>query len=701
MKFINDLGKYRAIVISVALFIFLDAGVLVLNFYISSQIADDATNVNLAGRQRMLSQKATKALFDYRQEYLSGGSGEAPFREMLAAVSLFDKTLQAFDQGGETLNASGQPIYLAAVTGAESRATVAQSLEIWQPILRDFHALEKLHADPSSYAVFLNQLVDSARANNLGLLKLMNDLTNQLETVARNKSETLRMIQAAAITLAILNFFLILFHFIGQLRRSDAVADEARRETQEILSTVREGLLLLDDQLVIGSQYSGSIPEIFGEQEVGGTSFRDLLQSLVSEGDMNTTEEYIKLLLNHEVKENLIGSLNPLSDVEVSVPSRSGGLQVKHLSFRFNRAIEAGRIRHILVTVLDITETVRLRDELEQAQARQSGGLQMGVLKELLKLDQTALAGFLSETEGALLAINEILREKVEDMSGYRDKVNGSYRIMHKIKGDAGTLGLPHIVDAAHNFEDGLEALRNNSGLKGGDFLPLTLSLNAFLELIAELKEMVALFPQRKAPVAVVAPSRLEADKIERLARRIAQEQGKSVELDFDLTGQERLSAEQLKQVQECLIQLVRNAVVHGIEPEVERLSAGKGAVGRIAVSLRMEEEGVRIGVRDDGRGIDLKRLRDRALAKGLYSEQEVETLPRTRLLSLIFEPGFSTEDSVHEHAGRGVGMDLVRAGVNRLKGRLRIANKARQACEISFLIPNESLMEPSLAEVV
>ncbi|MBE9398160.1 type IV pili methyl-accepting chemotaxis transducer N-terminal domain-containing protein [Pontibacterium sp. N1Y112] len=705
MFFARNFGKYRAIVISVAMFIILDLGVLGLNFYISSQIASDAVNVNLAGRQRMLSQKSVKALLDYQNDLAQGASGADAYQEMLSSVALFDRTLQAFHSGGYTSDATGQEIFLAAVETPISIAVVEESLAIWKPIRRDFSRLER---ESNSGRPLLSHLVDIAKQNNLTLLKLMNDLTNDLESVAKQKSDTLRWIQASAITLAILNFFLILFHFIGQLRSSDAVAEFARKETQEILLTVREGLLLLDSNLIIGSQYSESVKAIFGDRDFAGMSFRSLLHNLVVGQDMTTTEEYIKLLLNEQVKENLIGSLNPLSDVEVSLPQANGGYAVKHLSFRFNRTIEDGKISHILVTVLDITETVALRQSLEAARNQQ--GLHTDALKKLAHLDSTTLSAFLSRTEQDLHAINDTLKDEAAEPQGYNAKLQNCLRIVHRVKGDAGALDLLQIATAAHHFEDQLQILQKTEGLQGSDFLPLTLSLNDFLQLIAELREISDLL-QNLQPVQVVAesgavtteqiPLPLDEQPIMRLAKRIAQENDKAISVTFDAEEAAVLSAEQRILVQASVIQLVRNAVVHGVESAEVRLLAGKPPTGTIDVRVSLEADGLRVSVRDDGQGLNLKRLREQAEAKGLYSREVLDGFSRTRVMGLIFEPGFSTAAEANEHAGRGIGMDLVRTNVNKMKGRIRISNQPRRYCEISFLIPTSQLEDSLVAEAV
>ena len=687
-------GKYRAVVISVAMFIILDAGVLVLNFYISSQLAEDATNVNLAGRQRMLSQKTAKSLFEYQRQLEAGASTEAVYGELNKAVNLFERTLNAFDKGGDTLSASGKSMRLNAATTSKARSAIEDSQVIWGSVHVEFERLFSSSPGSVTHDQALKALIPVVAQNNNRLLSLMNDLTNELERIARDKSNTLRMIQAAAITLAILNFFLILFHFLGQLRRSDAIAEEARQETQEILKTVREGLLLLDKSMVIGTQYSGSVKDIFGEQEYSGMSFRQLLKSVVVESDMQTVEEYIKLLLNSQVKENLIVSLNPLSDLEVSLPTANGGYEVKHLSFRFNRAIEDGTIRHILVTVLDITELVTLRQDLERA--NQNTGLQINALKELLHVDREAMEAFLKEADASLVAVNDILKERVSSSYDYIDKINSTYRIMHRIKGDASALNVPNIVSAAHDFEEQLSQLREKGQIQGGDFLPLTLALNDMFRLLTDTRDILSVFHRTQAPVVqqLRAEPSLDHSMINRLASRIAEDQGKEVSVFVDDKLFSSIALEHRKMVQDAVLQLVRNAVVHGIEIPAVRVSGGKAATGAVTITLRAEEQGIRVSVHDDGQGIDIEHLRARALERGMYSAEQLDGMQPNRIISMIFEPGFSTLSEADEHGGRGVGMDIVKANIQQIRGRIRVSNRPGKHCEISFLLPKSTRSE-------
>src|SRR5207244_9381514 len=155
----------------------------------------------------------------------------------------------------------------------------------------------------------------------------------------------------------------------------------------------------------------------------------------------------------------------------------------------------------------------------------------------------------------------------------------------------------------------------------------------------------------------------------------VAKQCGKDVALE--LSGQNTdLDKGILDALAEPLMHLVRNSVDHGIEPADERLTAGKPARGTIYLNAYHQGTQVVIEVRDDGRGIDLARLRARAVETKLFRSEEAQRLSEQDALNLIFESGLSTASEVTEVSGRGIGMDVVRTVLDRLKGTVQVSSK-------------------------
>lgn len=172
-----------------------------------------------------------------------------------------------------------------------------------------------------------------------------------------------------------------------------------------------------------------------------------------------------------------------------------------------------------------------------------------------------------------------------------------------------------------------------------------------------------------------------------RVVRDVAKQCGKDVAME--LAGEHTdLDKGILDGLAEPLTHIVRNSVDHGIEPADERLRAGKPARGTVYLNAYHQGTQVVIEVRDDGRGIDLERLRAQAVEKGIVREEDAKRLGDQEVLNLIFEPGFSTASEVTEISGRGVGMDVVRTVVDKLKGTVHVSTQKGASTTVEIRVP-------------
>lgn len=173
--------------------------------------------------------------------------------------------------------------------------------------------------------------------------------------------------------------------------------------------------------------------------------------------------------------------------------------------------------------------------------------------------------------------------------------------------------------------------------------------------------------------------------KFKRLVRDISRKQKKTVELRLEGTETE-LDKNVIEQLNDPLVHLIRNALDHGIEAEAFRVMAQKPKKGTITLSAFQAGADVVIQVKDDGAGIDTEKVRKKALEKGLISPKQV--LTEKELYSLIFAPGFSTNEKVTSLSGRGVGMDVVKRNVEALRGNIDIESKKNKGTTISLKLP-------------
>jgi len=172
-----------------------------------------------------------------------------------------------------------------------------------------------------------------------------------------------------------------------------------------------------------------------------------------------------------------------------------------------------------------------------------------------------------------------------------------------------------------------------------------------------------------------------------RLIRDLSKESGKKIKLI--LNGEEtELDKTLIEEINDPLVHLVRNSIDHGIETPDERKEKGKDPIGTIVLSAEQEGNNIIINITDDGSGIDPELIKEKAVSKGLISEDKAKELTKQDVLNLIFLPGFSTAKIVTSISGRGVGMDVVKTNVAKLRGIINIDSEVGSGTTISIKLP-------------
>ena len=217
------------------------------------------------------------------------------------------------------------------------------------------------------------------------------------------------------------------------------------------------------------------------------------------------------------------------------------------------------------------------------------------------------------------------------------------------------------------------------------EFTPLARRLDM---VTADLRE--AVMKARMQPVSHVF------SKFPRLVRDLAQQLDKRVHLRME--GQEtELDKSLLEAIKDPLTHSVRNAIDHGIEAPDLREASGKDAEGQLTLSSRQQGSHVIVEVTDDGGGIRVERIRDKAIERRLITPQKAAQLSDRELLQLIFLPGFSTAEKVTNVSGRGVGMDVVRTNVERIGGKVEIDSRPGAGTTLRLSIPLTLAIVPAL----
>lgn len=757
---ILDLGRYKGIVFAITGFLVFMAIIMAVNHGKAGQFSDNVAGVRFLENRAQQPHAVHDASVQLAQRLQNGEKIEETLESLRKAAAAFDNSLNSLANGGMITDSTGEILVLPSMTEPGAVEQLKGASKLWDgykakldPILRfsgspyvttqpapapapaanGKNAAAAVAAPPVATVQLsprgrrlqgaLNDLTQYGNTAHGQLSKVLVDLSTQVEAHSRRQTDTLRYIQIGGMVAALLLLGAIFLFFARNLRKDEAATNRQRKETRDILRTVNEGLFLLDKDLKLGSERSMALNNIFRREDFLDLTFDRLLKDIVPEKTLRTAMDYVALLWGERVNEKLVKTINPLNEVEVHFDNPAGGFDTHFLEFDFNRVKSEGSLSHLLVTVNDVTKRVMLSRELLDSQEKAQA--QLDLLLRILHVEPDNLTSFLTDADVSLKMVNSILKEPAREESAFRAKIDGIYRQVHAVKGEAAALGLKTVEQRAHAFEESLNDLKGRNALSGSDFLPLVVKLDDLFNHLAQVREMLSRLvdlhhaiatkrtaggevgaekvdqwlagqDQTQITKALTAPSDFGETTgavgglertLEDLAARVASSQSKQVNLRC--AGLEGVPEAYRRAVKDITIQLVRNAVVHGIEEPGERTKANKAAAGALAVEFTPRgADGYELIVQDDGRGLQLERIKEVAVERGLITPAQAAMLDPRQTMALIFRPGFSTADRVTTDAGRGAGMDLVRILVAELGGRVGLASAGGKFSKFKIWLP-------------
>ena len=724
-----DNKRYRSLIISIALFLSLIGALLAFTFYTSSLLERNTVLIDKTNQVANSAQAVIKDLFDLDSSY--GEDTNSPHIQRVLErleqnTALITSSITAIEQGGEITDVDGKSYDLPKINN-NSQTKVAAANEQWlllepkiQTYLKD---ADNIMVDSSDELI---QAVEQAKTSSLLINDSLDQLTDEVFINAERQASTIRLIQVLGVAAIFAYFLIFVFFFVRRLRDTDAEALAARRETQEIMETVNTGLFLLDKDLNIGQQHSRALNGIIGEDRLAGENFADVLRGRISDKDLRTTRQFIEQLYNPRVKEKLVDSLNPLHKVMLHNASGEESTTSRFLDFKFSRVYEDKDIARILVNVNDVSDAVYLEQRLEKE--RSQNDMQIEMLTTILNVNPKIINEFISNTKAHIDKMNNILKNPGSSQFELEGKLKAIYREMHSLKGEASALKLHSFTKIASDAEDKLDALQNQGKLSGNNFLPLAVHLDDLLSLSNTIETLgerinqaapkannnakpvmsVKTVPQPsvvQAQVADVATTNINVDGgneidlsdesddehlsyYQDFAKDIAVRQGKKIQLNGHNLAHINIP-ERLKQpIKEISIQLLRNAVVHGIESPEARQSAGKSAIGSIDLEMQRDSQNLIIVLQDDGQGIDYEGIRHKLIADGRFTQEEAPQMTHGDLLKTLFASGFSTKEHADEDGGRGVGLDVIKALVKEHNGKLNVNTELGKMTRFVITLP-------------
>jgi two-component system chemotaxis sensor kinase CheA len=445
---------------------------------------------------------------------------------------------------------------------------------------------------------------------------------------------------------------------IAEISHSDALDPSGEGEFRAALLALREAVEAENEQRAAADQFA-SDPELVQEFLVEAREHLATVESnlLLLERDPANGESLNGVFRSFHTIKGLAGFL--------------GAAAIQELAHETENVLSQARAGKIFVSRETIDLILRAADEMTRYLDK--GSTQK--LNELPRCNEGLLHALEQAARGApatpVTPSTAPLPEKADD--GARAAPGGVES--HSVRVE--TAKLEYLIDMVGELVIAESVVRHHPAI-GGAADPL-LSRN-----LAQLLRVVQEVQKTSMSMRMVAVGTLFR-KMSRLTRDLARKSEKTVELI--LTGEEvELDRGIVEELADPLVHMVRNAMDHGIETPAERTAAGKPAQGTVRLRALHDAGDIVIEISDDGRGMDPAKLLAKARRQGLVGEQE--TPDEEAILRLIFEPGFSTAEKVTDLSGRGVGMDVVRKQIQKLRGRVAIRSAPGRGSVFTLRVP-------------
>jgi signal transduction histidine kinase len=683
--------------------------VLFMGFRLATHMRSSINALQTASTLQTYPEEISRQLNSLRDRLEVRAYAGQALADLQATVRRFDHDLKQLSASGDDSPQLGRALLLWHQYGPVIEPVVTFA---GQPYVDSDTAGSALSREGRQHYAEVKRAQLFAADNAKALQAQLATLAARLQRTSSDAAARLRTLLLAGV-LAALVLAAAAAYFQLTRSRHERAARDAQEQTRDILKTVREGFFLLDANYRIGSVWSEALTRMFSREDFAGLKFEELLKDLVAPATLATATKYIKLLWGERAHENLMKSINPLGQLEITMDNGHGGKETRYLQFDFHRVMGPEGIKHVLCAVGDITSSVLLARELHESQ--ENANAQLDMMLGMMHVDPLQLVSFLDTAETGLKLVNTILKEPARTDSEFRKKLSGLFRELHAIKGEASVLNLRSVASRVHALEDMVGECKKKSDLSGNDFLPMVLKLDELLAHLRGVREMAARLTALKdtapgvaaaaaadeqrgarpaaAPRAPAAPERPQVRVVEDLspalqsmAARLAQDHAKRFRLT--LAGLSEVPAAYAATIKDCLIQMLRNSAVHGIEPPEVRRAQAKEDTGAVQVVFHKAGDGYELVFEDDGAGIAPETLKAAAVRRQLITEEEAAGMDTRAAMALIFRPGFSTQQDVSMDAGRGVGMDVVARSVYALGGKIGVSTHPGKFTRFKIALP-------------
>jgi chemotaxis protein histidine kinase CheA len=314
---------------------------------------------------------------------------------------------------------------------------------------------------------------------------------------------------------------------------------------------------------------------------------------------------------------------------------------------------------------------------------------QLDNLLGIIHVDPKLLSDFIESVERDIVVAEQKVQE-LHTNPKQVETIDFLYRCMHQIKGNAAILDLKLFMEEAHKAEDCINLYKTEGDkAKCGidEFVHclenIKTGISEINQLISKLSHIYKYFrPKRTYEVELLLRA------VQNLVKNLQESTGKKAELIYNNFDGVAIPYNCRLDMKDILVQLTRNAFHHGFESAAERKKAGKDPVGKLTIETHKMDQSIGFSFRDDGRGLQLQKIRQAARESGKWKGQEIDSWKDQEVINSIFQTGVTTVTKASTAAGRGVGMDIIKKMVEKLGGNIAVDYKSGEYTMFKIMFP-------------
>ncbi len=528
--------------------------------------------------------------------------------------------------------------------------------------------------------------------------KLLKEVEEQNANLEKTVEERTRDLREQSLELAAKNDSLI-----EQKKQIEAQS----KKVQNLLNTIDQGIFTFNLDLRVNEEHSARAEALFGSRTFANSNLIDILD--LPESKSQDFRNWVDLMSKPSYL-NRWKRYQELVPVRELVRESNGQKQI--ISLEYQPILEGSTLHSVMVLAKDVSAQRIAEEALRQEQLKSAR--QTEQVMACINNDGNDLQEFFRDAE-----------DTIQRLSGFRAhqttaaEINDSFRRIHTVKGTGGSLGLTQLAKIAGTLEDRLDKLRQGqSEEEVNEVEEQRVWTESLQELEQELQDirsfhgafrgenknvmtidrdlysttLVALAGSHEPSYRLVrdlnkAPLRDLCRRYQNVVKSYRERNGKDIDDLVFVNPEAVVHREVMTIFDTALIHIVRNACDHGIESNEVRAAEGK-EIGQISLRYEEDAQWFSIAVSDNGRGIDAERCVESAIVRGFMTREDAARLSEHERIQLIFLPGLSTRDQVTETSGRGVGMDVVKATIEKYEGDVLVSSVLGRGTTIRLRLP-------------